>query len=404
MMAISEAARILETGSATMREALARQAGAPPEALYYLVGDASPRVRAAVAANPATPGQSYAALCRDEEREVRAALAGRLARLAPGLPAPQHDRLAQMAWGALAQLASDAAAEIRAIIAEAVKALPEAPRSLILQLAADRDARVCEPVIRLSPLLTEEDLLTLVAAPPVAEILTAIARRPAISEAVADALVDTGDFAAISALLDNRTAAIRESTLDALVVQAAERTAWQPALVQRPALPPRAAVALAGFVADRLLTPLAERTDLPARTLAEIRAAVAQRLAGAARPGETAADATSRAEILHRAGALTGSVMLRAAQAGERDFIIAALATVSGMPRSAIEQAVTTRCAKALAGLCRQGGLTPETAGTVIGLLAPALPGDETQAVPAMVEDGELRWRIDALSRAAAQP
>ncbi|MBR0674529.1 DUF2336 domain-containing protein, partial [Neoroseomonas soli] len=270
MIRLSDAARILGEGPAEARRMLASDAEAPPEALYYLTGDADPDLRRAVAANPATPEQSFAALAADEESEVRAALARRLSVLAPGLPAPQQDRLAQMAWSALTLLAADAAAEIRATIAEAVKELPAAPRDLVLTLAHDRDIRVCGPVLRLSPLLTEQDLLSLVAAPPMAETLAAIARRPEISETVSEALVASGDVAAIGALLGNRTAAIRESTLDALVVQAAEVTAWQEPLVRRPALPPRAAVALAAFVAERLLAPLAERTDLPAEAAAQV--------------------------------------------------------------------------------------------------------------------------------------
>jgi uncharacterized protein (DUF2336 family) len=322
--------------------------------------------------------------------------------LAPDLAPAQQDRLAHMAWTALAQLAADAAAEIRATIAEAVRDLPAAPRDTVLALAADRDIRVAGPVLRLSPLLTEVDLLALVDAPPVQETLTAIARRPSISEAVADALVASGDALAIGTLLRNHTAAIRESTLDALVVQAAEHTAWQEPLVRRPYLPPRAAVALAGFIADDLLAPLAERADLPDAVAAQVRAAVATRLAGAPRPGETAEDAANRAAILARAGALSDAVILRAAHGGEVAFVGAALAALSGMPRSAVDHAVATRCAKSVAGMCRQAGLVPATAEAVAALLAPGLPG-ATSVAPSLVGDGELRWRVDALARAAAR-
>ncbi len=402
MNSLNDAARILDEGPAEARLRLARDPAAPPEALYYLMGDAQTQVREAVAANPATPFQGFAILAADGEVQVRAALAGRLAALAPGLPAPQQDRLAHMAWTALAQLATDTAEEIRATIAEAVKDLPMAPRDLVLRLSHDHALRVCEPIIRLSPLLTEDDLLGLVAAAPVATTLTAIARRPGISETVADALAASRETGVVAALLGNHSASIRESTLDALVVQAAERTAWQEPLVRRPALPPRAAVALASLVAEELLAPLATRTDLPPAVCAHIRAAVAKRLAGAARPGETDEDAAARAAILLRAGALTEAVMLQAAQRGERAFVAAALAGLSRMPRSAVEDAITTRCAKSIAGMGRQGGLHTTTIEAVVGLLAPGMPGAASVA-PELVGDGELRWRIDALSRAAAR-
>ena len=387
MISTETAARIIDKGSAEARAALAGNPQAPAEALYLLTADGDAAVRRAVAANPATPPQRFAALASDDETTVRAALAGRLAILAPDLAPPQRDRLARMAWSALAQLAADALAEIRAMIAEAVKDLPAAPREIVLALAMDRDVRVAEPVIRLSPLLDEADLLALVDAPPVAETLTAIARRAGLSEAVADALVATGAALAIGALLGNPTAAIRESTLDALVVRAAEAIAWQEPL--------------AGFVAEALLAPLAARADLPAAAAAQLRATVATRLAGAPRPGEGAEDAAARADILLRAGALSDAVMLRAAHGGEVAFVAAGLSALSRVPRSAVDQAIAARCTTSLAGLCGQAGLGVATTEAVARLLAPALPGaDGLASAPA--GDGERRWRVDPRTRAAA--
>lgn len=398
-----DAARILAEGPPAARLALAADRAAAPEALYYLMADPSAAIRRAVAGNPATPHQSFLSLASDAEEGVRRALATRLAALAPGLGGAQRDRLAQAAWGALARLAEDAAEEIRATIAEAVKDLPEAPRGIVLALAHDISLRVAEPVIRLSPLLSEQDLLGLVAAPPVAETLTAVARRPEISEAVADALVATGDAVAIGALLANGKAAIRESTLDALVVQAAERTAWQEPLVRRPALPPRAALALAHFVAEELLAPLLERPGLPAETATQIRSAVVGRLAAQPRSGESADDAAQRAELLLRAQALTEPVMLRAARGGEAAFVTAGLAGLAGVPHRAVQHAVTTRCTKSIAGLCRQAGFGAAAAEAVVGMLCPVAPEAGVGVTPSLVGDGELKWRIDALSRAAAR-
>ena len=402
MTGLREAARILGTGSTEGRESLARDAATPPEALYFLTSDADPAVRRLVADNPATPRQAYQVLVADTDAGVRLALATRLREIAPGLPAPQQNRLADMAWTALAKLASDTAEDVRAAIAQAVSDLPAAPREMILRLAGDSAMSVAEPVIRLSPMLSEEDLLSLVAAPPVAETLTAIARRPSISETVADALVSTGDVGAIGALLGNRSASIREAALDALVVQAAERIAWQEPLVRRPSLPPRAALALAGMVAEHLLGPLLHRPDLPTETAAQIRSTVAARLGGAAMPGEAAGDTAARVTMLRNAQALDDRAIQRAAQAGEAEFVTAALASLGGVPRGAIDLAAGTRCAKSIGGLCRRAGLGDAATQAVVALLAPGAPGSGAGS-PELLDDGELHWRINALSRAAAQ-
>lgn len=403
MMDLRDIARILEEGPPAARAALAASPAASPEALYYLMTDRSPAIRASVAANPASPHQTFVSLAGDEDAVVRQALATRLAEIAPGLAPAQQDRLAQAAWAALAQLAGDVVEEIRVTVAEAVKDLPEAPRVMMLALARDACPRVADPVLRLCPLLTEEDLLALVAAPPVGATLTAIARRPAISAVVADALVAAGDAVAITALLGNRTAAIRESTLDALVVQAAEVTAWQEPLVRRPELLPRSAIALARFVAEALLGPLVQRTDLPEDVVGHLRVIVAQRLAGIPHPGETPDDAAARAGILLQADALDEAVLLRAARAGERDFVATALAGLAEVPRDVVDQAIVARCAKSVAGLCRRAALSYAVAEALIALLAPSPPSGEARVAPELVGDGELRWRIAALVRAAAR-
>ena len=138
-------ARILEDGPRAARFALAGNAATPPEALYYLMADNEPAIRAAVAGNPSGPHQTFLTLATEQDDAVRQALATRLAALAPGLPPAQQGRVAQVAWAALAKLAEDAAEEIRATIAEAVKDLPDAPRGMMLALARDTSLRVAEP-------------------------------------------------------------------------------------------------------------------------------------------------------------------------------------------------------------------------------------------------------------------
>ncbi len=66
---------------------------------------------------------------------------------------------------------------IRATVAEAVAALPNVPRDLVLRLARDTAVEVAGPVLRLSPLLSEADLLALVAAPPAAFTRSCLAAR-----------------------------------------------------------------------------------------------------------------------------------------------------------------------------------------------------------------------------------
>ena len=171
------AKRIVAEGTEAERIALASRPDAAPEILYFLAADGKLTVRAAVAANAATPAQADSMLAGDGDPRVRAVVGRKLAPRAPVL-AGAKDRLHTLAWSTLCELAADAAVMVRAVIAEELQAMPDAPRDLILRLARDAAMEVAAPVIRFSPLLTEDDLLALIEAPPVPETVTAVARRP----------------------------------------------------------------------------------------------------------------------------------------------------------------------------------------------------------------------------------
>jgi uncharacterized protein (DUF2336 family) len=380
------AMRTARAGTEAERLTLAAQPGTAPELLYYLANDSAISVRAAVAANVATPPQADRLLSGDEDPRVRAVLGRKLAGLAPLLGRSSTDRLRRMAWETLCRLAADAATLVRAMIAEEVKAMPDAPRALILQLAGDAMMAVAEPVIRFSPLLTEEDLLALIAAPPVPQTLAAVARRPGIGEAIADAIAATDDTEAVATLLGNPSAAIREATLDRVIARAGAHLAWQERLVVRPSLPPRAALALAQCVADHLLDALAARPELAPAEVAAIRAAVARRLAA---KDEAPAPPISNLDLA------------RAMAVGDHDGGIALLAGRAEVAVAVVQQAVTLRNAKGLVSLCWKAGLTPRCAvqaQTMLAGIAPALALHPAEDGGWPLKEPEMTWQLSRLA------
>ncbi|MBL6455853.1 DUF2336 domain-containing protein [Belnapia sp. T6] len=380
--AYEEAKRLARDGSEPERAALAALTDTRPELLYFLAGDDAASVRKAVAGNAAAPAQADGLLAGDADPAVRARLGRKLAPRAAALAAAQ-DRLGRIGWEALCRLAEDAAIRVRAVLAEELKAMPDAPHGLILQLARDAAMEVAEPVIHLSPLLSEADLLALAEAPPVPETLSAIARRPALSEAISDALVASANEAAIGALLGNESAAIRESTLDGLILQAATRLPWQERLVRRPALSPRAQRALALCVAGHLLEPLAARSDLAPGLARRLQARLEARLA------ETP-EGPSEARLFEAAGL-----------EGDLPRMARLLATQATVPLRMVEQAARLRSAKALVSLCWQAGFDMRCALLAQTVLGQVPPG--AALLPA--EDGdwplsstEMLWQIELLA------
>lgn len=282
-------------GDASMRAALARREDVRPEILYYLANDRSVDVRRAIAANNVTPTQAGVILARDTDVKVREMLAEKIGRLFPDLSLDQRDAVRVALTETLEILARDQVQHVRSILAEALKDVANAPPHIVNWLARDREIMVAAPVLEYSPLLNDDDLVAVIANAPISGALTAIARRATVSSRVADAIVDAEDREAVTALLDNGSAQIREETLDRLIEKSRSVEDWQPPLVRRPKLPVAAAAKLASFVADSLLSLLRSRGDLDNATLDAVEKAVSERLVKA--PGSVTAERPAKREI-----------------------------------------------------------------------------------------------------------
>ncbi len=387
------------------RRKLAADTSARPEVLYYLAGDADAGVRAAVAGNEATPVQADLLLARYRDAGVRVDLAAKIAARAPGLSREAHDRLRKLTYEVLDILVRDQVTRVRQVIAEALKDVADVPPEIIRLLARDCELVVAAPVLEFSPLLSDEDLLDIIAQAPVSGAVAAIARRPQVPTPVADAIGATADADAIAALLANPSAQIREETLDRLVERAPGVPTWHKPLVQRPRLSPSIAKKLAGFVADHLLRLLSERRDLDPATAREVAAVVKRRLAeeapAAAEPAKTpsknGSEALARALRLKRDGKLDEAMVLQAAT-GDRSFARAALAVLADLPVEVIDRVLQAHSPKGVTALAWKCGLAARAAHKLqlqLGQIAPtaALKPREDGGYPLSAE--AMQWQID---------
>ena len=384
--------------------------GASPSAghdvLLRLAGDPSVTVRAALAMNPSAPPEADVCLATDADERVRALLASRLATLAPGLAAPERTALKRHARETLGLLVQDAAVRVRSAIAEVVKEMPDAPRDLILRLAYDTELPVSGPVIRFSPLLTGEDLLALVADSP--DRAAAVASRANIGADVCDAVVAGADSTVIRTLLGNRSAQIRDATLDALIARAEQNPGWHPPLVRRPRLPAHSALALSGIVATCLLAEMADRAGLDAGLVEEMRRRIAARLGGGPPPARPDSDASleeaiDEARTIAAAGKIPEKALIDAATRGEARRASALLAVAASVPVRVVDRAVRLRSAKGLVSLAWRAGFTMMAGCTVQTLLAHLSPDAVLSAGPGgrfPLATDEMNWQIDFLSRA----
>ncbi len=400
---------LLNPSDERTRVRLGAAADTAPDLLLALAADPQVTVRAAVAMNAAAPSQVDSLLAGDADERVRTLLARKLAGMLPDLPLSQRSRLEETALATLAQLVEDTASRVREAIADVLKDMPHAPRALILRLAQDSEMAVFDPVIRLSPLLSEADLLGLMARPGSAATATAIARRAGLPAAVADSIAVSADSGAIARLLENPSAAIREATLDGLIARATVHESWHQPLVRRPALSPQAARALSDIVATQLLAELASRADLPADLATELHSRLASCLtpenaspATLPRAEPDIADAMAVAHALYADGNLDEDAMLGAVERGEVRTATALLAVAAGVPASVVDRAATLRSTKGLVALVWTAGFTMRAGTPLQSLLARIAPSATLKAsakggFPLSVE--EMRWQIEFLGR-----
>jgi uncharacterized protein (DUF2336 family) len=410
-----DAKRIARNGDPQERTALASRAEMAPEILYYLAADKTASVRVAVASNDATPPQANAMLAGDTEEAVRIALARKIAALSPTLDRNEADRLSRLTWETLARLVNDTAVQVRAAIADVVKTMPDAPRSLVTRLAHDTEIPVAGPVLEFSPLLTTDDLLSLVADPPASETVSAIARRPHLNHQVSDAIAASASSSAITQLLSNRSAQIRETTLDALIARAGHHTEWHEPLVQRPALSASAALKLAGIVAQHLVMKLSERPDIDPATAEFLKKQIVkqvswgQQSATNAHPSDhpVASAALGQAAAMETEGELSEDRLLMSAAMGEARLVSAMLARGAGVALSVVERAASLRSAKGLVALCWKAGFSMRSAVVVQALLGRLPPNAAITSIAGQawpLSEEEMRWQISFLSRPPSQP
>ncbi|PKR48922.1 DUF2336 domain-containing protein [Thalassospira marina] len=420
-----EAKNMAASPAANVRGTLAQRHDTRPEILYFLANDADASVRRHVAENEATPVQADLLLTDDKDDDVRGSLAQKIANLADGLTANETDKLRRMTYQALEKLARDQAIQVRQVIAETLKEFVQAPQPIITQLARDTETVVCGPILQYSPVLTELDLLEIIETNNASGALSFVSQRRNLSERLSDAIAASTDTDAISHLLGNRSAQIREETLDQLIDRAPDVEAWHEPLVQRPTLGPSAAGKLARFVAQNLISVLERRKDLKDDQIAMVRKVVERRieageftaqstkgdkgskkkaadkkgdLAGDEPAGSTESEAYQMAMDLHAKGKLTDARIATAMTENDVKFARAALAVRAGIPSEAVAKVLNTHSAKGVVSLAWKAGLPADLAVKIqvkLGHVPPGQALNPRSGNTYPLSEDDMRWQLE---------
>ena len=395
------AKEMVRDGDPEVRRILATRDDLKPEILYFLAEDSEAAVRLAVANNLTAPRKADVLLAKDEDATVRGDLAGKIARLAPGLSPDEQDKARKATYETLEMLAKDQITRVRGILSEALKDIANAPPDVIKTLAMDTEIEVSGPVLEFSPTLSDDDLLQIIEHGPAAGGLNAISKRAGVSETVADVIVGTDDVSAISDLLSNDSAQIREATLDDLIDRAPDVELWHAPLVGRPNLPNGAEIRLANFLADNLLEVLQERAD---------------RIGGEGADGTADTDGAGQdflnmdipIEMLNRlfqARKLDGKVIAKALNAGDYGFVLASLIVRAGLDEAVVKRMFVEKSARGITAAAWKAKLPAKLAAQIQQRMGRIAPSDVLMAdgEEYSMNNDDLQFQIEFFTNLSAK-
>jgi uncharacterized protein (DUF2336 family) len=393
-----EILEILETRAQSAQNELASQVDAGADVLDYLASNGAVATRRAVAANPAAPPSANHTLANDADEDVRAELARKIGRLMPDLSADETDRLRTLTLETLDRLAHDQETRVRAILSDEIKALACIPKKIVLALAHDIEEIVAGPILQYSPLLSDTDLMEIIASAKADQTLKAIAGRQPLSANLADAIVGSLDIPAVAALLLNPKAEIREKTLDRIIAEAEQVRALQQPLVLRADLSPRAIRRVASFVGAELIEQLSERHGLDATTQKALKTELRTRLERASAPAAISEEKASAAVAAAlRARTLGEAFVVAAAEAGHKETVALALSELARVPTEIVRKILAAKTARPITALVWRAKLHMRVSFKIQSQVM-HLPAQEL--LPArggvgfpMTED-EMRWHL----------
>lgn len=273
--------------------------------------------------------EDVARLMTDPSPENRSITARKLAaQFSAGALSEGESEIANEIFAIMVQ---DAEERVRLALAENLKEAHNLPHETALQLARDVSDKVALPMLKYSDVLTEEDLVEIVRSQGSARKV-AVAARENVSEAISDAIVETGDRDAVVSLVSNPSARISANALNAVVEAHGDDERVHTPLVHRDKLPLRVAEKLVAKISDDLKTYLVANHDLSEETATDLilhsreRATVG--LLGSAGEGEL----ERLVEQLSISGRLTPSIILRALCVGDIAFFETAIAHLARVP------------------------------------------------------------------------
>ncbi len=264
-------------------------------------------------------------------------------------------------------LVVEAERDIRRRLSHKLAAADWAPNALVNVLALD-DIEIARPIISLSPVLKDLDLIRLLVEATI-EHQVEVARRPNLPAKVVSAILEQAEPAVMSALAANHTAELSPSDMEELVEASRQIAALHSPLSEHPRLTGQLAKRLYLWVGLALRQGLADRFRLDVAILDESLAAAVVEAHGAApspeaeptvrttRDGERELMEQRLIDKLHSAGQLRPGYLIRALREGRLGLFAGALAVLGRFDTAQVQATLDSDRPELLALACAAVGI-----------------------------------------------
>lgn len=252
--------------------------------------------------------------------------------------------------------AGAAQAEARKIFAEKAAKTLALPRQFAMRLAQD-DISVARPILRHSPVLADEDLLSVIGMDSLPHQIV-IASRAMVSQAVADALVTTSNPEVISILLENFGAQLSRDAMDKCTELAQQVAQLRLPLIERPEFTASDATKLMWWLPRELRQTVLERYGfVGAEQKGGTQSLIDQMLVRFRDTEPTEKEAEYIAGWLVERGAISPQLLVQVLRLRSSPLFVALLAKLLKMPLSMTQECFEEKSGQLLAVMCRAIGM-----------------------------------------------
>ena len=279
-----------------------------------------------------------------------------------------NERERELMRDILRRLTRDVEMAIRIALAQRLADDVTAPHDLIM-LLVDDTIEVARPLIINSPLLTEADVLKLIAQAGIGHH-EAVAGRPNIGIPVTDALSRSDSETVLMALVRNATAKISSTGYETLVKKSRTLSGLQEPLIHRPDLPPQLATDMCEWVSDALRAYIKNNYSMPSKSVDEaLSKATAVLKSEPAGPKDPPADSAQKLiEKMAASGQLKAGFLMRVLSQGQLDLFDLAFARLLNIDLTRFRKAFYEDGARLVALSCRAAGIDRAVFPTVFNL------------------------------------